>query len=225
MGNIMSEYQNQTKNEKILSLHIRVLTELLHRKSFDWIKQQYKESFNTLNYVDIARQSRILSFDKQETLIGAYPISPVKTKYQVHVAGIGSGYAMCAVDALGVAYTFQAKTTIETYDPVTLEPIHINIDPTLEIQEQQNVVVSFDPESCSPTNRVNAVSALDICPTIDFYNSMTSIPANKHLKHISFKEALNSAKIQFSQEAFKACIEQGVPKYEILDDDLEVSLI
>ena len=33
MGNIMSEYQNQTNTMKILSLHLRMLTELLHGHS------------------------------------------------------------------------------------------------------------------------------------------------------------------------------------------------
>ena len=57
------------------------------------------------------------------------PNFPVETNYKVTVDGIETGYSMCAVDALGVAYTFNAKTTIYSIDRSTNRSIEIIIDP------------------------------------------------------------------------------------------------
>lgn len=205
--------------DKVFSIHLKVLSYLLNGKSFDWINNKHQDSFDQTNYLENVIRSRLLSFDKNDVLIGAYPISPFKTNYKITVDGVGSGYSMCAVDALGVAYVFKAKTIIDTIDAATKVPLRITIDPNLEKQEPQNVIVSYDAVSCADENRDDNVSAISVCPSIDFYQSFKSIPADKSLSYLSFEEALASAKFQFTQTALKTCIEKKAPKHEVLKDE------
>lgn len=196
--------------DELLTTHLEVLTYLLTGRSFEWIKNKLIGVFRDFKYLEIMSQGRLLSFDKNNVLIGAYPISPFKTNFKVQIEGIGTGYSMCAVDALGVAYTFNAKTIIDTFDKATNSPIQIIIDPTLNTQENHNLFVSYPPAACNTGDRSNIVSAVDVCPTIDFYSLPETIPDEANLKYMSFEQALFSAKEQFSQDALKECIKQDI---------------
>ncbi|MHA1989665.1 MAG: organomercurial lyase [Candidatus Hodarchaeales archaeon] len=204
--------------DEVFILHLQVLQYLLNNQSFSWIKKTLKDSFEQKKYLEIVTKSRLLSFDTEDNLIGAYPISPFKTPYEVKVEGIGSGYAMCAIDALGVAYTFNKKTTIDTIDNSTKAPLQFTIDPGLQDQQQKNVLVSYDPMCFTKENRANVVSATQICPTINFYSSQETNQNKKDMAYLSFEQALLSAKKEFSPEALKCCIKNQAPKFEALSD-------
>jgi hypothetical protein len=208
---------DDTDVEKIFNLHLQVLQYLLNGKSFDWIKKKFKDFFNQENYLKVVTKSRLLSFDANNNLIGAYPISPFKTNYKITVEGVGSGYAMCAIDALGVAYAFNKKTIIDTIDYSTKTSLKITIDPELEEQKHKNLLVSYDPNPFSKEKRAYAVSATQICPSINFYSTQIN-QLNKDISYLTFEQALLSAKKEFSPEALKHCIRRQAPKFEALSD-------
>jgi hypothetical protein len=204
--------------DEVFTLHLQVLQYLLNEKPFGWIKKALKVLFEQKNYLEIVTKSRLLSFDRENNLIGAYPISPFKTPYKVKVEEIGSGYAMCAIDALGVAYTFNKKTIIDTSDYSTKTPIQITIDPALRVQKEMNVVVSYDPKPFAKEIRASVVSATTLCPTINFYSAQETSQKVKDFSYLSFEQALLSAKKEFSPEALKHCIKKQAPKFEALSD-------
>ncbi|MCE7736881.1 MAG: hypothetical protein GPJ54_18500 [Candidatus Heimdallarchaeota archaeon] len=188
-------------------LHLKVLTRLLNGINMEKIEHEFQTEFESLDYLSLAKRG-LLAFNKEKKLIGAYPISPVKSNYKVTVEGIGSGYSMCAIDALGVAYTFETKTTIETTDFSTGDPIKIVIDPSLEKQEFQDLVIAHKKTSEVPKGTAPAVS---LCPSINFYSDKSNVDT-KHNDIMDFDEALVSARSQFTQSAFQSCINTAIAK-------------
>lgn len=200
----MNTYTIKKQTEELFSLHLKVLKYILNNKSFIWIQEKLKKDFKRLNYLIIMDKSESLSFDQNGKLIGAYPISPIRTQYRIHVEDVGSGYAMCAIDALGVAFTFGSITTIKTFERSSNSPIKIIIDPSLGEPPQYDLYVTYkrisdDTESCAKIQ----------CPIIHFYSSKEAISLDQELNGIeilSFKEAYSHAKKRFIPSGMKAII-------------------
>jgi len=192
--------------DKLTALHIRVLGELLAGKEYDEIRSKYQKAFNLLNYEEIIiNRANRLTFDEDGILIGAYPVSPLPTQHRITVAGYGTGYAMCAIDALGATHTFKSAVTIES----TTTDDGNSIQFTLSAKEipESDVVVAFDPlqyDSLQELVASNAQLAVDACPLINFYSNKSAVPEN--LKSMDFKTAIAESKAIFSQDAIKAHI-------------------
>ena len=174
----------------------------MNNKSFDWIQHTLQDEFSRLNYLNSLDTCGMLSFDNSGNLIGAYPVSPVKTKYAVEIEGIGSGYAMCAIDALGIAFTFGKKTVLKTSTFSSNQPIEIIIDPDLETQPGHDVVVTY-------TRKFQRSAAEDQCPNINFYASREEVPSDLEVELFSFQKALEHAIGVFSPEGIKSRIQAG----------------
>lgn len=159
----------------------------------------------------------MLSFNENGQLIGAYPVSPRKTKYAVEIEDIGSGYAMCAIDALGTAYTFGKKTTIKTSTFFSNQPIEITIDPDLETQPDHDLVVTY-------ARKFQRSAAEDQCPAINFYASREEVPSDLDVEILSFQKALNHAIDVFSPEGIKSRIRAG-PDSPMSSDKCCVKLV
>lgn len=69
-----------------------------------------------------------LCLDRAGRITAAYPFSAAATGHKVQVAGGGRAYAMCAIDALGIAAMLDASVLISSADPVTAEPIKVTVD-------------------------------------------------------------------------------------------------
>lgn len=186
---------------QILDLHLTILTELLQGFSFEKIRQRYIDEIEMTKYLDVVSHE-LLSFDDNHQLIGSYPISPHPTPYKIRVRGIGAGYSMCAVDALGVAYTFGRVTEIETIDHSTQEHITLHIDPANPQKDIPLYVSYSSPDVDNP--------ALQQCPTIHFYSSKQDIPKTLTVK--TFEEALDRAIQQFSPQGFQERIQKLLEK-------------
>jgi len=135
MVDYMSQTQinrNKNKVKEFFNFHFKVLKNLLVGKSFEELKLQFSSEFKKFNYIQLTKTFSMLGFDEKGNLRGAYPISPNKSLYKINVEGIGSGYAMCAIDSLGVPYLFGKATTITSQDPVTKQIVQIKIDPKQE---------------------------------------------------------------------------------------------
>ncbi|OLS16708.1 MAG: Alkylmercury lyase [Candidatus Heimdallarchaeota archaeon LC_3] len=207
--NLISRKTNLANSvDKIFAVHLDVLKKLVEGKTFEEIKFKYTEKFKRLDYIQIAIKSSLLSFNEKNELIGAYPISPFKTKYMVDIEGVGRDYSMCAIDALGVAYTFNAKTKIITQDHKTGERIEINVNPETGFSFAQDIEPPF--VSYGLNTRNGKSSAEYLCPTINFYSSRENIPKSDSISIFEFEEAFESGKKLFQQDTLKKCITNGI---------------
>jgi Alkylmercury lyase len=56
------------------------------------------------------------------------PVSAGRTAHRVRINGRVGAYAMCAIDALGIAAMLDTNVLIRSADPVTGEPIAVTVD-------------------------------------------------------------------------------------------------
>ena len=187
-----------------LNFHLIVLKEIFNGLSFSEIEQKYLAKIQETNYVVIAKKNNLLTFDNDGKLIGAYPVSPLKTSFQVTIENIGTGYCMCAIDSLGIGYTFGEITRISTIDKSTGKNIQITVNPSNDevISERPYFVTYKDPDKVCNI-------AQDQCPVINFYSDKKSIPNDNDLIIFTFNEAIKHSKNIFSREAFKKSFQEG----------------
>jgi Alkylmercury lyase len=69
-----------------------------------------------------------LCLDQAGRISAAYPFSAATTQHRVQIAGGASAYAMCAIDALGMARMLRTSVAIRSADPSTGEPVTVTID-------------------------------------------------------------------------------------------------
>lgn len=102
-----------------------------------------------------------------QTVLGAYPFSAVPTAHRVAIADRATVFAVCAVDALGIAFLAGRSTTITSCDAATGEPLRIAVDvhTGLAATGQPNLVVF------SPSAAYEGRAAACICPVIAFFGS------------------------------------------------------
>jgi hypothetical protein len=63
------------------------------------------------------------------SIVVAYPFSGRPTAHRVRLASGIEVFAMCAIDALGMAFMLDTPATITSADPVTREPIVVSVSP------------------------------------------------------------------------------------------------
>lgn len=200
--------------DDLIDLHFSVLKEIFKGSSFFDIQRHYSDEMRKLDYMNLAKNNNLLTFDDDNNLIGAYPVSPLKTSFKVSVEGIGECYCMCAIDALGIAYTFGKKTTIESKDSSTGQKIVITVDP--ETDSVQTAGTEYFVSYRDPDKVRNI--ALDQCPVINFYSDKNSVKDDT-LVIFTFQEAIKHAKDIFSPEAFKKSFLEGfkaIPKENLI---------
>lgn len=65
-------------------------------------------------------------------IVVAYPFSGVPTRHRVRLASGIEVFAMCAIDALGIAFMLDQPTTVHSSDPQTEELVAVRVHPTGE---------------------------------------------------------------------------------------------
>lgn len=68
-----------------------------------------------------------LRLDATGRIAAAYPFSATPTPHTVRINGRATAYAMCAIDALGIASMLGTDAWITSADPLTGEPITITV--------------------------------------------------------------------------------------------------
>lgn len=93
----------------------------------------------------------------------AYPFSGSPTAHEVTIASTGvRAFAMCALDALGVAFMIGEPALVRSRDPIGREPIEASIDPTgTHSWEPAGAVVVAAVSGGGP-------SAASCCPNVNF---------------------------------------------------------
>ena len=191
-----------TINE-IYNLHLEVLKRVLNGENWVKISQSLSEQMKETNYLEIAKNG-LLSFNEKGELIAAYPVSPNKTTYKVDIEDIGSGFSMCAIDSLGIAYTFMKKTRISSIDNKTKEKIEIIIDPNHETPKYDLYVTYIKSSglTCDPVD--------DQCPALNFYTSLDHIDNKDKYTILDFDHALKHSISVFGEKGIKKCIEGAI---------------
>ena len=69
-----------------------------------------------------------LCLDQGGRISAAYPFSATATPHKVQITGGASAYAMCAIDALGIARMLRTSVLIQSTDPSTGEPITVTVN-------------------------------------------------------------------------------------------------
>jgi hypothetical protein len=99
----------------------------------------------------------VVRLDGQGRIRAAYPFSAVETAHRVAIAGGPTVYAMCAVDALGIADMLAAEVTITSTDPRGGEPIRVGVRPGGPVTWQPDTTVvdgttiATSIDGCGPT--------------------------------------------------------------------------
>lgn len=188
----------QSTIDELFELHIQILKDLFKGFTFQQVQKKYNTQITELDYLSIAKEHNLLTFDEKDNLIGAYPVSPLKTSFKVSIENIGTGYCMCAIDALGIAYTFGEKTIIEAKDKSTNNTVTLTVNPISNkvTTDHQYFVTYKDPDKVQNIAR-------DQCPVINFYSTKKSIKLGDDFVIFSFNEALKHAKDIFTPDALK----------------------
>ncbi|MHA2175276.1 MAG: organomercurial lyase [Candidatus Hodarchaeales archaeon] len=202
---MQSKFVNQdVLIKEFYTFHIKVLKRLLVGDSFLKIEKTFLKEFKRFNYREVAATLSLLSFDGNNVLQGAIPISPHENNYRITVDGVGSGYALCAIDSLGVPFLFNAKTVIESIDPKSNTPIKIVIDPQNPEVELYSDISITTPKNIIPDKKddefVDVVA--DRCPYIGFVKDADSISEENRalMDIISFEQGINTGKFGFNPD-------------------------
>jgi len=148
------------------SVHRRILRQLASGRSVtdeqlaEWAAAEgldADEVATTLEEHDLAHR------DRERGGIGiAYPFSAKPTAHRVRLAGGAEVFAMCALDALGIAFMTDQATQVSSSDSVSGEPIEISVDPAGSSHwRPQGAVVVVACAGSGP-------SAAWLCPNTNF---------------------------------------------------------
>ena len=108
-----------------------------------------------------------LCLDQGGRISAAYPFSAAPTGHLVQITGRPPVYAMCAIDALGIAPMLGTSVLISSADPVTAEPIAVIVDGSDSVWRPATAVmfVGRTADQCA------GPSAAICCSYINFFAS------------------------------------------------------
>jgi Alkylmercury lyase len=84
--------------------------------------------FNATEVLAELAEGDFLGLDPAGQIGAAYPFSAAVTPHTVQITGGATTYAMCAIDALGIAGMLHTSTLIKSADPSTGQPVSIAVD-------------------------------------------------------------------------------------------------
>ena len=96
----------------------------------------------------------------------AYPFSALPTLHTLDLGGV-QGYAMCAVDALGVAYMLNKPVIVTSHDPQTGDEVRVRVDP------EPGTIDAAPDQAVALAGHVPGAGALasSCCPVTNFFAS------------------------------------------------------
>lgn len=99
-------------------------------------------------------------------IVVAYPFSGRPTAHRLRLADGNEAYAMCAVDALGVAAMLGQSVSIESRDPISGQRISVDVSPAGDARWSPDEVVVF------AGGREGSASVSELCcPVVNFFAS------------------------------------------------------
>jgi hypothetical protein len=155
-------------NEQELKLYEQVLAAFASgsRPPVSWVRERASalgldpdDAFGVLARDDLVH----LGTDGEISV--AYPFSGVPARHRVILGGETEAWAMCAIDALGMAAMLGKAVEVRSRDPVTEEPIEISLVPQGEQQWRPLETVVLAGRACDgPGYR-------SCCDVLNFFSS------------------------------------------------------
>jgi hypothetical protein len=143
-----------------------------------------------------AREDLVHLDQEGETAV-AYPFSGRPTAHIVRFRGGHEAYAMCAIDALGIAPMFDESIEISSRDPLTEEEIQVELE--------ADGMASWQPEGavvvCGASGR--GESCCSCCPVLNFFASRENgerwLEARREVDGhvVSMREAISAGRAVF----------------------------
>jgi hypothetical protein len=122
-----------------------------------------------------------LRLDSSGQISAAYPFSAVATAHRVRIAGGPEVFAMCAIDALGIAPMLEAAVVIHSTDPSTDQPItvtHGAANSAGPAMWEPATAVVFSGQACGRRTGPAMGSAADVCcGYVNFFASAATAAA------------------------------------------------
>lgn len=106
-----------------------------------------------------------LTLDPAGAVRAAYPFSAAATRHRARIEGGAEVWAMCAVDALGIAAMLDRAVVIDSSDPLTGEPIRLHTQPDAARAEPPETVVYLGGRPGS------GPAAKTCCAEVNFFSS------------------------------------------------------
>lgn len=113
----------------------------------------------------LARED-LIHLDRHGEIAVAYPFSGRPTAHRVRFPNGPDGYAMCAIDALGIAPMFDQAVAIASRDPISGEEIRVRVAPSED--------ATWSPESAlvvAGATIDHGDSCQSCCPALNFFRS------------------------------------------------------
>ncbi len=116
--------------------------------------------------LDTLAREDLVHFGRDGEIAVAYPFSGRPTPHRVRFPSGHEVYAMCAIDALGIAPMFDQFADIASRDPLTGVEIHVRVAPDLKAEwsPESSVVVAAAAQG-------EGASCSTCCPVLNFFAS------------------------------------------------------
>ena len=112
-----------------------------------------------------------LRLDDTGHIHAAYPFSATPTGHRVQIAGGPQAYAMCAIDALGIAPMLGVTVVIRSADPLTGAPITVSVPVAAPATWDPATTVVFNGHvACAPEGPAADVA----CNLINFFTDQVT---------------------------------------------------
>jgi hypothetical protein len=127
----------------------------------------------------------VVRLDEHGGIRAAYPFSAIPTAHTVVIAGGPTVFAMCAIDALGIADMLGRAVTITSTDPGSGEPIRVSVADGQAVWEPDTAVVfdgvdtssEGDGRPPSDSGECTVAAADRCCGVMNFFTSTASADA------------------------------------------------
>jgi hypothetical protein len=114
-----------------------------------------------------------LCLDQAGRISIAYPFSATATPHTIQITGGASAYAMCAIDALGIAEMLHTSVLIRSADPSNGEPVTVTLDGSSAVWNPVTTVVfaGRTADQCA------GPSAAICCDHVNFFTTHSTAEA------------------------------------------------
>ena len=114
-----------------------------------------------------------LCLDQAGRISAAYPFSTTATPHTIQITGGASAYAMCAIDALGIAGMLHTSVLIRSTDPSNGEPITVTLDGSSAVWNPATTVVFVGRTA----DQCAGPSAAICCDHVNFFTTHSTAEA------------------------------------------------
>ena len=130
-------------------------------------------------------QRDLVALDGDSAVAAAYPFSARPTRHRVHTEDGRRYWAMCAIDAFGVAFLLTQAAEIQAREPRTGRPVTVVVDPAAD-------TIAADPPGAfvAAARAGTGCTAACACPHINLFGSRGA--AERYLAEPGLRGALLS---------------------------------